>query len=526
LTRIESERAVLAGRPLFLVLLAGATLVVVLLMALQREDRPNILVITIDTLRADALTKGDMPALTALAARGVRFERARTPVPLTLPAHVSLLAGVDARQHGMRANTAVPLPGRDDRDFTLLAEELQDAGYSTAAFVASSVLHPRFGAHAGFDTYRHPELQRAGAPAFETRDAVKQVELASKWLASRPKGQPYFLWVHLWEPHAPYREYAGDERRPGTSAESDDARELYRGEVRKADWAVERILALVDEATTVVLVTSDHGESLGEHGEATHGHLCYGATMDVPLVLAGPGVPEGKAERAICDLTDVKATLLGLCGLDVAGPTLLDLPRDRVVVGESLYAYGLYRWAQQVVAYDGTHSLVDGGPVVQLFDREADPHETAPLSDPTSAVLDKAITDYKSGEDAPRGGAAWTVAGTPYGALAIPATFVKPAENRALPAVGPWIMATELAINPLNAAIAAGRKDRVEALLTVVVSLERRDPNNPALALARGRGLLLLERADEALKALEQAVERGYPRRDLEGLLRRAGAGR
>jgi hypothetical protein len=425
----------------------------------------------------------------------------------------------------MRGNTAVPLPGRDERAFTLLAEELRDAGYATAAFVASSVLHPRFGLQAGFETYRHPELQRAGAPAFETRDATKQVELASKWLANREKDRPFLLWVHLWEPHAPYREYAGDERRSGTSAETDDVRELYAGEVRKADWAVEQLLARIDEKTTVVLVTSDHGEGLGEHGERTHGHLCYGATMDIPLVLAGPGVPAGGEEERPCDLMDVKPTLLGLCGVGERAP-LLDLPPNRVLVGESLYSYGLYRWAQQVVAYDGTHTLVDGGPVLQLFDRTADPRETAPLADPSARpALDKAVTDYKSGEDAPRGGAAWTVAGTPYGALSIPATFVKPAENRRLPAVGPWITATELALNPLNAAIATGRKDRVQALLSVVASLERRDPGNPALALARGRALLLLDRAEEAAKALEQAVERGYPRRDLEGLLRRA-AGR
>ena len=179
------------------------------------------------------------------------------------------------------------------------------------------------------------------------------------------------------------------------------------------------------------------------------------------------------------------------------------------------------------MAYDGTHSLVDGGPVLELFDRTRDPREVAPLPDPAARpALDKAITDYKSGEDAPRGGAAWAVEGTPYGALTVPTTFIRPAENRALPAAGPRIAATEAALNPLRAAIAAGRADQVRALLTVVASLERRDAANPALALARGRALLALDRPGEALEALEEAVRRGYPRRDLEGLIARARAGR
>jgi len=505
--------------------LAGAALVAWLVaVALDRKPPPNVLIITIDTLRADVLGE-DMPALLELAKRGVRFTRARTPCPLTLPAHASLLSGVDPRVHGMRTNTSVPLPGAAQRPFPMLAEELKSAGYATAAFVASAVLHPRFKLGAGFDQYRHPVLQGREEVLFLSLTAEQQVARLKAWMEARPKDRPYFVWVHLWDPHAPYDEYAGDERRAGTSRGQDDARTLYRGEVRRADWAVERMLQLIDPGSTVVVVTSDHGESLGEHDEKTHGHLCYSATMDVPLILAGPGVPNGKTESRVCSLTDVAPTLRRLCGLAAgSGPDLLSLPDRRTVVGESLYSFALYRWAQQVVAFDGTHTLVDGGPRLELFDRAADPGETRPVEDPEVASrLDEAITRYKAGEGARRPGAAFAVPATPYGAVNSPAHFLPPKANRTLLPVRPRLQRTERLMNRLNVAIALGARPDVESALEDLDDLERDDTQNPAFALARGRALLLvLGRPKQAERAFETAIARGYPRAALQGLLKRA----
>ena len=505
--------------------MAAIALAAALLMRSQDAPR-NVLIITIDTLRADAPNEADTPALMELARRGTRFVSARTPVPLTLPAHASLLTGSDPRRHGLRTNTAPALTAHS------IAEDFFDAGYSTAAFVASSVLHERYRLNAGFQHYEGPPLPTRGSPTFRTIDAIEQVRRFRSWMKARRKDRPYFAWVHLWEPHAPYREYAGDGRRAGTSAETDSPRQLYAGEVRKADWAVEQLLGEIDPETTIVFVTSDHGESFGEHGESTHGHLCFGATMDIPMILAGPGVASGETEERVCDLTDVAPTLRALCGVGGergggGSKGLLDLPDKRVVIGESLYSYGKYRWAQQTVAYDGTHSLVDGGPDYELYDRASDPGETRPLVDDfnTRQVrmdLDRALVDYRA--EAPAGERTpYSSTGSPYGTVVVDGFgFSKPKENRARPSVRARLGATEPIMTLLNTAIVARHRALAEKVLKLVKGLEAMDPGNPALALARGRALLLvLGRKHEALEAFQAAIARGYPRRNLQGLIDR-----
>jgi len=485
--------------------------------------------VTVDTLRADALNARDAPAMLELAARGARFSRARTPVPLTLPAHATVLSGVDPPRHSIRDNTAAPLPDRGGRDFTLLAEEFRDAGYATAAFVASSVLDPRYRLDQGFDEYRHPPPPRPGEPAFAELPAEEQVERVSVWLKTRPKNRPFFVWVHLWDPHAPYGPYAGDARgRPGTVAADPDA-ERYAGEVRRVDAAVEALLAAVDAATTVVVLTSDHGESLGEHGEKTHGYVCYGATMDVPLVVAGPGVPAGERD-APCALADVAPTLRRLCGLDARdsdGRDLFESSKERVVCGESLYANRLFGWAQQSVAFDGRFSLVDGGPRLELFDRDRDPGETSPLPDPTGhpayARLDPALMEYRSRRRASSDAAEIAAAPIYYGSLREPVgDFSKPAKNRRLRDVREeWD--TIALLDRVTRLTAARAADPLRALLPRLEALERAQPENAAPSLARGRALLLvLGEPERAAEALEEARRRGYGGLDLDRLIARA----
>jgi len=500
--------------------------------ALLRPRGPSVdvLVITIDTLRADALTPEDMPALADAAARGTRFVRARAPAPLTLPSHTTLLSGVLPPVHGIHDNTAAPLPDPAGRAYPLLAEDFHEAGYATGAIVASSVLDPRYRLDQGFDEYRHPPRAPAGTPVFGSFPAEEQVQRVRAWLDARTPGRPFFLWVHLWDPHAPYEPYPGDARGRKGTYEGDSDRERYLGEVRRADAAIEAILGMVDPDRTVIVIASDHGESLGEHGEASHGYLCYGATMDVPLVLLGPGVPAGVEDDRVAGLEDVAPTLRKLAGLEPGrgdGRDLLARPAGRIAVGESLYAHRLYGWAQQTVAFDGRYSLVDGGPRLGLFDRAADPGELAPIPDPAALPefeeLDRALQTYRDRRGPEGRGTELSAAPIYYGVPLVPTSrFLPVAENRRLREVREALPDAML-LDRVNGAIHSGGRQLVVALLPALEDLQRRDPANPAPCLARGRALLLgLGDAKGAVEALEEAVLRGYDSMDVDRLLERA----
>jgi arylsulfatase A-like enzyme len=500
---------------------------------------PDILIVTIDTLRSDA-SPADMPVLIGLADRGIRCLRARTVVPLTLPSHASLLTGIAPRGHGMRDNTAAPLPKRADRDFSTLAEEFRARGYDTAAFVASAVLDPRFGLGAGFDHYGAPPPPEPGQPRFATLDAEQQVARLRAWLDAHPAGgKPRFVWIHLWEPHEPYRPYDGDPAHPKRTTKNHPPEERYWGEVRRADKALGEILALFDAQRTISVVTSDHGEGLGEHGEKSHGFLTYGATMDIPLVFAGPGVPVGvRPEPA--SILDIAPTLRALCEMKALpgdGRSLLDVPTDRVVIGESLYGNRVHGWAQVSVASDERYSLVDAGPRIELFDREKDPRELSPIAEPSRHAayerLDRALLAYQQGKarevkkpergpgspgyspyygsyyGADYGGGYYGA--TPYGTVRRPVgKFLSRAENRALVDPVKALPADEK-ISRMRAAIAMRSGAVVERLLGLIEELERNYPDDPAPSLARGRALLLvLRRPQEAADALQEARRRGY----------------
>ena len=250
----------------------------------------NLLLVTIDTLRADRLGAygshaGLTPTLDALAARGVRFTRAWSHAPITLPAHTSILTGVLPPHHGVRNNGSFRLgqaPGT-------LAEAMRDGGYRTGAFVGAFVLDARFGLNRGFDVYddRYGSSTAAASFHFVERPADQVLTAATAWITQPPGGdsRPWFAWIHLFDPHAPYHAPADFAR----------GRAPYDGEVAWTDSALGRAL---DELTgrgqldrTVVVVTADHGESLGDHGETTHGLFAYDSTLRVPLIFcrAWPG---------------------------------------------------------------------------------------------------------------------------------------------------------------------------------------------------------------------------------------------
>jgi choline-sulfatase len=284
-------------------------------------QKPNVLLITIDTLRADRVGRGLTPAIDGLAARGTRFTAARSTAPLTLPAHASIMTGTLPPENGVRLN-GVTLATRPT-----LARAFKDAAYQTGAFVGAYVLDRRFGLSGGFDTY-DDRVQRdpSGAARLEAeRRGDIVVDAALQWLGGR-SGTPFFAWVHLYDPHAPYNPPQEFLAKAGANP--------YDGEVAFADAQVGRLLAWLQTSgladRTIIAVTGDHGEGLGDHGELTHGMLAYDSTLRVPLILVLPpnhlrqgfGGQEGGSyksgtEDSPVSLADLAGTLLHAAGIAV-----------------------------------------------------------------------------------------------------------------------------------------------------------------------------------------------------------------
>jgi arylsulfatase A-like enzyme len=269
----------------------------------------RVVLVTIDTLRADHLgCYGGRwvatPSIDALAERGVRFETAISPAPLTLPAHATLMTGLDPPRHGVHNNSTFRLDG----GFPTLAERMRERGLATAAFVGAVVLDRQYGLARGFDQYedRMAPRRAAGEFGFAERTADRVVDAAIDWLETAP--DRFFLWVHLYDPHAGYK--------PPPRYLAESPSHPYAGEIAFADAELGRMVDFVrarwDERRTLFVVTSDHGESLGEHGEMTHSLTIYDATQRVPLILSGAGLSQGRIERAPARLVDVTPTILGL----------------------------------------------------------------------------------------------------------------------------------------------------------------------------------------------------------------------
>ena len=269
---------------------------------------PDLVVVTWDTVRADHVG-GATPWLTTRSERAAVFTQARTVAPLTLPAHASLLTGDYPHVHGARANAGFPFQGRT------LAHELSEAGYATGAFVSSAVLAWGQGLGSGFSHY-DDEVGDAQARYFGERSGAQTVQRALDWAAAQPADQPLFVWVHLFDAHAPLNLDPEQVRRWGDG---------YTAEVHQVDQASAALWAgLSPRGPGLWVVASDHGEALGEHGEFTHGFYAYDATMRVPLVIWSEGdtrVPVGSHSASV-SLVDVAPTIRGLLGLPAAGQGL------------------------------------------------------------------------------------------------------------------------------------------------------------------------------------------------------------
>ena len=346
--------------------------------------RPSVILVTLDTTRADHIgcygaARAATPTLDALARGGMRFEHALSPAPLTLPAHASLFSGRVPRRHGVRDNAGFRL----DPEVPLLAERLAAAGYTTAAFVSAAVLDRDAGLSRGFAIY--DDNVRVGDPRafdYQERAASQTVDAAlSRLDALKP---PYFLWIHLYDPHLPYV--------PPEPYASRFPDRPYDAEIAFMDAQLGRLLnALKRSGTThYVVVAGDHGEGLGEHGEAGHGVFVYQATQRVPLIVTGPGVAPGTTVTSNVGLVDVAPTILDLvklAAMDGAdGRSLVPLirgarPTPPDYEMETLYPSLAYGWAPLRALCAGAYKYI-AAPRPELYELPTDPRETRDLLQP------------------------------------------------------------------------------------------------------------------------------------------------
>ena len=353
----------------------------------SKPSARNVLLITIDTLRADHVgaygwARARTSALDGLAKNGALFERAYAAAPITLPSHATLLTGRyppghGARDNGLRVSPTIPT----------LATELHAKGFTTAAFVAAFPLDHQFGLNRGFDVYGDHLPRGADGRLANERPAADVVNDAIAWLEShsashsasqsaiRNPQSAFFLWVHLFEPHAPY----GD-----PSATSRPALERYDDEIATADREIGRLLAALGPAmaNTLVVAAGDHGEAFGEHGEYAHSIFVYDTTLRVPLLMSGPGIPPGTRVTEPVTLADVAPTVMRALGVPMADVDGIDLSPafsraplpQRELYAESFAPLVEFGWAPLRAVRSGAWKLI-AAPKPELFNVATDPGE-------------------------------------------------------------------------------------------------------------------------------------------------------
>jgi arylsulfatase A-like enzyme/Tfp pilus assembly protein PilF len=343
----------------------------------------NVVVVTLDTLRADRLGcygfRGvATPNIDAVAAEGVLFEQATATVPLTLPSHTSIFTGLIPPKHGVRDNGGFFV----DQKTTTLAERMKESGWTTGAFIGAWVLDSRWGLDQGFDTYSDRfDLSKYKVVNLGTvqKKGDEVMDLALEWLEG-VKSRKFFAWVHLYDPHTPYE--------PPEPFLSRYPGQPYLGEVAYTDQVVGRLVSWLKGAgvwdRTVLVLLADHGESLGEHGEKAHTFFVYDATQHVPLVVRTPWGDRGRS-RAQVSTVDLMPTVLDLVGLapqpDIDGRSLARLVQHPaaeapgVAYAETYFPRFHYGWQHLRAMRDGKWKYIEA-PTPELYDVQQDPGET------------------------------------------------------------------------------------------------------------------------------------------------------
>ncbi len=337
----------------------------------RTEDRLNVLLITIDTLRPDRLScygseHLKTPNVDKIASRGVKFTRAFANTPTTLPSHTNILLGTTPLYHGVHANSDFMV---GDEHLTL-AELLKSHGYTTGAFVGGWPLNSQFGLTQGFETY---DSRFGRSSESLERSAEDVVHKATDWL--KTKKSPWFLWIHCFDPHDPYE--------PPDPYREQFAGDLYSGEVAYVDAALGKVLEYLNAKSlfekTLVVLTGDHGESLGEHDEETHGFLAYNATLWSPLIITSPGIKARQTDAYVSHI-DIFPTICDLLEIDkpkvLQGSSLLPAlngkkMEKRPIYFESLYPFYSLGWAP-IRGYILDNEKFIDSPIPEIYDLEKD----------------------------------------------------------------------------------------------------------------------------------------------------------
>jgi arylsulfatase A-like enzyme/Flp pilus assembly protein TadD len=487
---------------------------------LERGADQNILLVTIDTLRADALSSYGGPARTPnldrLAGHGARFTFAHSHTVVTLPSHTSILSGLLPYEHGMRDNSGFRVrPGTPT-----LATRLKARGFATGAFVGGFPLTKRFGLTPGFDVYddQMPETRGAIEISMPERRADAVVTRALDWIGRQ--STHFFAWVHVFDPHSPYR--------PPDRFAAEYSAQPYYGEVAFVDQALgplfDRLATL--PRPTLVIVTADHGESLGEHGELTHGMFAYEATLHVPLIVARVDPARAPRDGLVIDAPvrhiDIAPTVLDAVGADadpkLPGSSLLPVIAgerrgDRPTYFESM-TYNLVRgWAPLRGVVAERTKYVDL-PIPELYDLAGDPKETRNLASRARdrlTVLSHLLRTYnvdppnRPGRESAETAAALKSLGYIQGSAPTRATYTEADDPKRLVEIDRDLhTATTLAQN--------GRGDEAVAMLNSVIA---RRPQTADAYISLAHAYWEGGQPQMAISALEHALASGAPERDV-----------
>jgi arylsulfatase A-like enzyme/tetratricopeptide (TPR) repeat protein len=498
-----------------------------------QPPRPNILLVTIDTFRADRLGTGAAPALDRLAQSAVQFASARATVPLTLPSHATILTGLLPPEHGVRENGIDALG--DAHQTT--ARLLKSAGYQTAAFVGAFVLDRRFGLAQGFDTYddQIPRDANATERLEAERPAAAVVDRALAWLdrSANPESRtpnpqslipnPFFLWLHLYDPHAPYdppREFI---RAPSTEYRVPSTEQRYEGEIRYVDAQIARVFewlnahALRDR--TLVVVAGDHGEGLGEHGERTHGMLLYDSTLHVPLIVSAPGASAARRDEPV-SLADIAPTIARAAGVKVPsamkGRDLLGRiggtgRMDGAVGTGDLYAETEYPrvagWSPLQALTDGRWMAIKGGASTAVYDLNSDPREerdVAAAQPSIAAAMAARIDTIRQRAATSSGRTISSDAAERLRALGYVASSAQPASGDS----GPHPASKIEAWNQFEDALAMLNARRAETAVAALATLAAANPDAAVFQTTYARALLDSGQKARALDAYRHAAKR------------------
>jgi arylsulfatase A-like enzyme/Flp pilus assembly protein TadD len=474
----------------------------------------NLVVVTLDTLRADRLgcygfREVGTPVIDGLARDGVLFEQVTATVPLTFPAHASIFTGRIPPHHGVRDNGGFFLEDAE----TTLAERLKQAGYATGAFVGAWVLESRWGLAQGFDHYSDRfdlsqyKILSLGTVQ-KTGDEVMGDALA--WLET-VKQRKFFAWVHLYDPHAPYE--------PPEPFRSRYPDQPYLGEVAYTDHVVGRLVEWLKGkgllGRTVVVVTADHGESLAEHGESTHGYFIYDSTTRVPLIVRTPWGLRGRSRTQVAQV-DLLPTVLDLVGLapqeGIDGGSLaralLDPAADlgHVAYSETYYPRYHFGWQHLQGMRDGRHQFIEA-PRPELYDLAKDPGEvmdiyeaSRPRADSLRLALERQARSLDEAAPERKGLDPETL--QRLAALGYVGNVADTDPSAVLPDPKEKLRVYAL----MNAAKRAGQEERTSEAIAKMSAVIREDPGIMDAHLTIGNWLARAGRVDEAIAAYKEAL--------------------